>query len=107
MKAEDKKKAELIEKLLADNPQYRDSMKRYVLEQLVDAYFIDPDKFNKIASEAQKEDKRSKKNGDDLFNAKQETKPREIVCITKIENTEPFPVELHYDVGDDGMIKIA
>ena len=104
--ADEKKKQELIKNILADHPEYRgDSMKVYLVEQMVECYMADPDKFNKTMTEAEKADKRSKKKGDVVVEEKKVKD--EIIAITKIENTDPAPVELDYKVGDDGMIKIA
>lgn len=102
-KIDEKQKALLLEKIYADNPEIqRDTLKRYCIEKVLEAYLLDPDTFNKKTTELIKKEK--KKLQDEQPEAKPEN-PKEIICITKIPAEENAPQNLI--VGDDGMIKPA
>lgn len=104
-KVDDKQKALLLEKIYADNPEIRvDTLKKYCIEKVVEAYLLDPDGFNKKTTELMKKEKKQLKKGDDGGDkeAKPE-EPKEIICITRIPAEENAPQNL--TVGNDGMIK--
>lgn len=101
-KVDEKQKALLLEKIYAEHPEIRaDTLKKYCIEKVLEAYLLDPDAFNKKTTELMKKEKKKLKNEDE--NSPKKTGENEIICITKIPAEENAPQNLA--VAADGMIK--
>lgn len=81
---DEKQKKKIINAILADNPHLaKDTLQNYYLERMVESYLIDPNNFNRMTSEAIKQDK---KRGEEV--QRDNPLPKEIICITKEEAGE-------------------
>jgi hypothetical protein len=96
-KIDEKQKNKLVEQLLKDYPEYRDSLKQYLVETMVESYLQDPTEFVKKANDYEK---REKKGG------KVEPKPvlEELICITKEVAPERQAEPSNLAVNDAGLI---
>lgn len=90
-----------MESIFKDFPECKvDSLKRYMVEKMVETYLGDPDTFNKKATELMKKEKKKKET------IEPKKFPEEIVCIEKVDaDLHPEPQDLAVDSG--GYIKVS
>lgn len=102
---DEKQKNLLLEKIYAEHPEIQgDTLKKYCVEKVLEAYLLDPDAFNKKTTELMKKEKKKLKKGEEQEGeVNPPDEPKEIICITKIPAEENKPSNVY--VCEDGMIK--
>jgi NAD(P)H-flavin reductase len=99
---DNKQKQVLLDKIYADHPELqRDTLKKYCIEKVMEAYLLDPDAFNKKTAELMKKEKKKAKNEEEKTPDK--VGENEIICITRIPAEENEPQNL--TITEGGMIK--
>jgi hypothetical protein len=99
VKVDEKQRDQMVNNILQAHPEIkRDPLKKYQVVELVTAYLLDSDEFNKKTSEFEKLEKKGK-----LDPPKKQ--PTEIISITKKDAPEPEKEPANLVVGDDGIIK--
>jgi hypothetical protein len=86
---DEKQKKKMIDAIIEDFPHLgKDNLQYYYMERMVESYLLDPDTFNRQTTNAIKQEKKAKKEGQ-----QPQPFPEEIVCISKIETEEESPMK--------------
>lgn len=94
------KKEVMLDKIYQDYPDYnRDSLKRHIIENMVDSFLKDPDAFNRRQTEIQKKEKKGTLE-------KLRKIESEVICIERKDaDTQTVPQDLTVD--NHGYIKVS
>jgi hypothetical protein len=101
---DNKQKQVLLDKIYAEHPELQsDSLKKYCIEKVLEAYLLDPDAFNKKTTELMKKEKKKAKKEEEEERTPEKVGENEIICITRIPAEENEPQNL--TITEGGMIK--